>query len=60
MNGQSNGLKKETVSQVSCLENFYLSSVSLEAESEMEILVQEIYLEKEGSTVGQGEKKAVV
>lgn len=26
----------------------------------MEILVQEIYLEKEGSTVGQGEKKAVV
>lgn len=26
----------------------------------MEILVQEIYLEKEGSTVGQGEIKAVV
>ena len=33
---------------------FYLH---LKAESEMELLVQEIYLEEEGSQAGQGEKK---
>lgn len=56
MDEQYNGLKKEIVSQVFCLENVYLRSDSLEAEPEMEILIQEIYWER----IGPGMKKAMV